>query len=267
MKQRTTRRVTTMSVAAFLLTSSVVPAADPARHLEGRPGTLVIYETRTGEHLRVNPERAARRYSPCSTFKIPNSLIALQAGAVTPERSTIAWNPERDPRQEGWPKSWSRDHDLTSAIRNSVVWYYQELARRVGAERMSREVSRIGYGNMDTSGGVDRFWLSSSLRISADEQVAFLRRFRAGELGFDEAATRTVKDAIVLERGDGWVWRGKTGACPQEDIGYLGWLVGYVERGEDVAFYALQIEAREFRELFRERIRIMREVLKDLGYL
>ncbi len=229
MKQRTTRRVTTMSVAAFLLTSSVVPAADPARHLEGRPGTLVIYETRTGEHLRVNPER--------------------------------------DPRQEGWPKSWSRDHDLTSAIRNSVVWYYQELARRVGAERMSREVSRIGYGNMDTSGGVDRFWLSSSLRISADEQVAFLRRFRAGELGFDEAATRTVKDAIVLERGDGWVWRGKTGACPQEDIGYLGWLVGYVERGEDVAFYALQIEAREFRELFRERIRIMREVLKDLGYL
>jgi beta-lactamase class D len=54
---------------------------------------------------------------------------------------------------------------------NSVVWYYKELARRAGQQRMPSYVDRFGYGNRDNSGGIDRFRLPGGLRISAEQLV------------------------------------------------------------------------------------------------
>ncbi len=150
-----------------------------------------------------------------------------------------------------------------------MVWYFRELARRVGAARMASEVRRLRYGNADTSGGggVDRFWLSGTLAISADEQVEFLRRFHAGKLGFDPRFTAAVEHAIVLERGDGYVWSGKTGGCKAAGGKFIGWLVGYVERGRDVAIYAGNVEGSTFDEVAAARTRRIRDELEQLGYL
>ncbi|HVR07632.1 MAG TPA: penicillin-binding transpeptidase domain-containing protein [Thermoanaerobaculia bacterium] len=233
------------------------------------PATVVVFDSRTGGIVRTDPERAATRFTPCSTFKIPNALISLQQGAITLESSRIRWDPVRDPRQDDWPESWARDQDLESAIRNSVVWYFRELARRVGAARMADAVRKLRYGNMDTSGGggVDRFWLSGTLTISADEQVDFLRRFHAGELGFDARYTAAVEHALVLERGLGWVWSGKTGGCRAAGGKYVGWLVGYVEKGGDLAVYAANVEGSTYEEVAAARMRVVRAALAELGYL
>jgi beta-lactamase class D len=233
------------------------------------PSTVVVFASRTGGIVRINPERAAQRFTPCSTFKIPNALISLQQGVITPESSRIRWDPVRDPRQDSWPESWAHDQDLESAIRNSVVWYFRELARRVGAARMASAVRRLRYGNMDTSagGGVDRFWLSGTLTISADEQVDFLRRFHAGKLGFDPRHTAAVEHALVLERGGDWVLSGKTGGCRAAGGKYIGWLVGYVEKGKDLAVYAGNVEGSSYDEVAAARTRVVRAELEKLGYL
>jgi beta-lactamase class D len=182
---------------------------------------------------------AGARKSPCSTFKIPNSFIGLETGVIPDTSFVLKWDGVRRPREE-----WNRDHDLRSAMKHSVVWFYQELARRVGSERMREWISALDYGNEDTSGGIDRFWLGSSLRVSADEQVDFLGRLHAGGLPVSARSIAIVKDILTQEPpGPGIVYRGKTGSCQDPEAkDPHGWWVGSVEKEGRLFLYAALIE-------------------------
>lgn len=210
--------------------------------LTGMEGTFVVYEP--GRRLwRVHdPERARRRFLPASTFKIPNSLIALQSGVADGPDFSLEWDPLANPPEPWWPRSWRRDQDLESAFQNSVYWFYQELARRVGEERLQGYLKRFAYGNQNMGGGLDKFWLHGDLRISPYEQVSFLERFYGGKLGISKRTTEMVKGIMVLEDGDSFRLSGKTGTANVTPTRELGWLVGFVERGSQVAFFALNIE-------------------------
>src|SRR5687768_5470995 len=96
-----------------------------------------------GKTTYENEDRAAVRYPPCSTFKIPNTLIALETKVAPDPALPIAYDPQRDGEQHG---AWSRDQDLASAFRVSAAWYYREIARRVGPERMREWVNHFEYG-------------------------------------------------------------------------------------------------------------------------
>lgn len=232
--------------------------------------SMVVLDTATGRHVRLNPERAARPLPPCSTFKIPNTLIALGAGAVTLDDHAMARDPERDPRTDFWPDAWDRDQDLPSALRRSTVWYYQELARRVGPDEMQRQLDRLGYGNRDVSGGIDQFWLGSSLRISADEQVDFLRRLHAGDLGFPEPHLALLREGLLQEAAGGRALYAKTGACPiagEAEETWVGWWVGWIDRPEGAAFFALNLTGASYRAIADRRIPLARAVLAELGLL
>jgi beta-lactamase class D len=197
-------------------------------------GCLVLWDEATGQYTRYNAARCAERFSPCSTFKIPNSLIALDAGVLADENEVIRWDGVERSRA-----ALNRDHDLRSAIRDSVVWYYQELARRVGAPRMQAALDRLNYGNRDISAGLTRFWLGSSLKISADEQVAFLRQLQRGELPISARSQEIVRRILILREADGAVLRGKTGTHGDERGTTLGWFVGTVSAGQRTWTFAL----------------------------
>ena len=214
----------------------------------GYEGCFLVADL-TGKVLFRSGETCAEPYSPCSTFKIPNSLIGLEVGAVTPDE-VMKW--------DGKPKyfkAWQQDHGLASAMTYSVVWYYQELARRVGNETMQRYVDRFDYGNRDLSSGIDTFWLGESLSISADEQLVFLEKFWSGRLPIAPAHVRTVKDVLPSEEGEHWQLRAKTGSCRLETTS-LGWWVGHARRGETERLFVTRItgqgaEGRKARELTR----------------
>ena len=232
--------------------------------------TFVLLDARTGRLTRYNPERARRRFIPASTFKIPNTLIALETGVATGPDFTLPWD-STAPREPGfWASSWSRDHSLRSAMSNSVYWYYQELARRIGDERMQRYLDRFDYGNRSLGGGIDRFWLHGDLRISPDEQVAFLRRMYFGELGVSERSTAILKDLLVLEETAGYRLSGKTGTADVTPTRELAWLVGYVERDARLWFFALNMEGEEVWERWgppTERLELVRKILRHLEVL
>lgn len=237
---------------------------------DGFRGTIVVYDQQHDMYTRWNDQRAMQRFSPCSTFKIPNALIALEAGVIPNSDYVIDWDSAKYPRQEWWSDNlWStmaKPHNLKSAIKYSVVWYFQELAKRIGKERYKKYLSIMNYGNRDISGELTEFWLMSSLKISAHEQVEFLKRFYHNRFGFKKENIRQVKEAIVLEENDRYRLSGKTGLGISDDQ-TIGWLVGYLEQGENVYFYAMNIESDDYEMVRSSRMNIVKDVFREMGVI
>ncbi len=245
--------------------NTVMSAAPTTRELSeffgGRKGCFVLYDSQSDRYLRYNPEGCAERFSPCSTFKIPHTVMALETGVASGPEFSLAW----DGVPRGIP-AWNRDQTLRSAFQNSVVWFYQELARRIGQKRETEFVRKWGYGNMDTSGGTTNFWLQSTLLISAEEQVAFLRRLWVDGLPVARDAQRVTRQMMELSRRNGRVLYGKTGTGGDRNgnAARLGWFVGCVEQGQRTVFFAARITA-ERDASGREARRIAESILEGLG--
>lgn len=232
-----------------------------ASYFKAADAACFVLKSPDGKVLRYNPNRCAEPFSPCSTFKIPNSLIGLETGVIPDADHLIKWDgTERD------RKELNRDHTLRSAIKYSVVWYYQELAARVGAEKMKEFLEKTPYGNQDMSDGLTTFWLGTSLKISADEQVEFLGRLMEGKLPFSERSMNLVKEILIQEELPDIVYRGKTGSARGGTEGKdLGWYVGTISRPEGVYVFATNISGEG---MWGTRARRMTErILRDRGLL
>ncbi|NOY05366.1 MAG: class D beta-lactamase [Chlorobi bacterium] len=260
--------------AGLLVLLSIFPSCGPdlEHYFSGvDAAAFVLYDARNDEFIRYNEQRCRERFTPASTFKIPHSIIALETSVLEDENTVIEWDSVRVPRQEWWNREpflhWTRSHTLATAIKYSVVWYYQETARRIGVRNMKSYLEKMAYGNEDISGGIDRFWLGSTLKISADEQVEFLRKFYNNLLGVSERTTNIVKDILVLEKTGSYTLSGKTGLSSRENGRFLGWFVGYVERDDGVFFFALNMEDRDLDLISGTRIPVARAILTDLGIL
>lgn len=226
----------------------------------GVAGTIAVLDRRGDRDLRLvhDAERAERRFSPASTFKIPHALFALDAGAARDEFQRFEWDGETR-----WVAAWNRDQDLRSAMRHSVVWVFQRFAREIGEAGERGYLQRIGYGNADVSGGVERFWLDGGLAISAIEQIGFLRRLHDNDLPFPVADQRLVKDLIIDAANRTCILRAKTGWHLGEEVD-LGWWVGWLETPEGPVFFALNIDMPRGRDDAGKRRSISVEVLDAL---
>ena len=156
----------------------------------GRSGTFVILDARRGELVGTNRARALTRYTPASTFKIPNSLIGLSVGAVTSVDTVLPYRSNAPP----FSPAWEKDMGLREAMVVSNVPTFQELARRIGLARMGEAVNRLDYGNRQIGSVVDTFWLRGPLAISAVEQTRFLDRLARQLLPFPLQAQRAVRE-------------------------------------------------------------------------
>ncbi|MBE0645807.1 MAG: class D beta-lactamase [Bacteroidetes bacterium] len=253
----------------LLLTALMLPlhgGGDPERHFReaGVKGSFLLCELDGDSCLRINPERCAQRFIPASTFKILNSMIALEYGAVNGLDDTLRWDGTRYSIE-----SWNQHQCMRDAFQRSCVWFYQELARRIGEKRMKAAVTAVGYGNTDIGGGIDRFWLDGALRVSSEEQLSFLRRLWKEDLPFSVDVQRTVKELMVLERTDAYTLRGKTGTAMRSDD-IVGWLVGFLDRGDHVYVYVLNLELPDTDDLsgfLKIRYDLLRTLLHDQGLI
>ena len=215
-----------------------------------------LYDESSHTFHRYKPELCATGVLPASTFKIFNSLVALDTGVAPDENMLLSW----DGRTRSIA-SWNQDHTLRTAFSNSVVWYYQELARRIGATRMQSYLNRAGYGNGDISAGIDQFWLTGGFRISPDEQIEFLRRLAHNQLPFKERSMNIVR-SIMLNAADGdFELRAKTGLLLENESAY-GWWVGYLQRGHERLFFATLLFAHEGAEVDQTFIDARKDVTR-----
>jgi beta-lactamase class D len=233
------------------------------RHFDakGMKGTFVLFEPCANRWQVLDEARARQRFLPASTFKIPNALIGLEAGSIRDENEVFKWDGRPKPRT-----AWERDHTLESGMKESVVWMFQEVARRTGRARMRGWLERFDYGNRDIAGGIDLFWLQGALRISAVEQVEFLRRLEEGRLTVSPRSRRLVREAILVERTSAYTLRAKTGTADRSN-GAVGWWVGWVERrGRVVAYFAMNFTPAPGTK-YEDRFTVSRAILVEAGVL
>lgn len=201
-------------------------------------GTLVLVNRDGSQRYLYNEARAAQPFLPASTFKIPNTLIALDEGVITPQE-VLRW----DGRDTGVP-AWNHDQTLASAFKTSCVWFYQELAKRIGESWYQTWLQRINYGNAEPEPCLTTFWLEGDLRISALQQVAFLKKVYQRSLPFKPSSYDTLAGIMLVEQKPGYRLYAKTGwaGFGRKDQPQLGWYVGYVETGHDTWFFALNLD-------------------------
>jgi beta-lactamase class D len=227
-------------------------------------GTIALLDTADSSLSCSDVALCTKASVPASTFKIANSIIALETGVVQDAESELPWDGKQYSVAE-----WNRNNTLRTAMRVSCVPCFQAIARKVGAERMQAWVTKLDYGNHDISGAIDWFWLGGGLRISPLQQIDFLRRFEANELPISARTAETVRDIITLDVGQNHVLYGKTGlALPPEEPELAAWFVGWIELGKRRVFFATLINAHEKDiDLKPVRRRVTERVLRALQLL
>jgi beta-lactamase class D len=236
-----------------------------ARHFldVGTVGTFVGYKVDDYLVIASDKNRSGEAKLPASTFKIPNSIIALETGVVAdPDKDVFKWDGVARPIE-----AWNKDHTLRSAIAVSAVPVYQEIARRIGAERMQKYLDLFEYGNRDIGGGIDQFWLTGNLRIDPVQQVDFVDRLRRGVLPVSKRSQDLVRDILPVTKVGDTVIRAKSGLLGAE-IGKpsLGWMVGWAEKGDARTVFALNMDCLEPRHT-ADRMAITQQCLGDIGAL
>lgn len=230
---------TTQPAVANPLDTLSASQFDLSAHFADFDGCFVLVNDAEKTVQRFRPTRCSEQLPPCSTFKVPNSLIALETGVIADADTVFRWDGKQHRR-----KALNRDHALQSAVKHSVLWYFQEVARRVGQQRMDATLAKLDYGNRDTSAGLTTFWLGESLAISADEQVAFLMKLKQRQLPFSDRAQQITRH-VMRQTPDGNLY-GKTGSCLAADgRPPVGWFVGWVEAEDTTYYFATNIKGED----------------------
>ncbi|MCX6169544.1 MAG: class D beta-lactamase [Ignavibacteriales bacterium] len=259
MKKRIIAIITLLIVTITAAQNQKNDSLTVAKIFEGHSGAFVMLDMQKEKYFRFNAQRCSERFLPASTFKIPNSLIGLETGIITDENFIIKWDGIKR-----WNEEWNKDHSLATAIKYSVVPYYQELARRVGREKLNKYLKAISYGNHTIGKKVDMFWLDNSLKISADEQISFLKRLYEYNLPFSKRSIDIVKKIMPEELYSNSRLKFKTGTGTKENGTWIGWLVGYVEKKGNVYLFAFNIEAKTYEETRDLRDGLSRKILTQL---
>ncbi|WP_144051465.1 class D beta-lactamase [Geminocystis herdmanii] len=238
---------------------------DFSQHFDklGVEGSIIIYDSKLDQTFEHNSQRNITPFPVASTFKILNSLIALETAVIRDEIAVLTW----DGVERSLPV-WNRDLNLKEAFQISGVWFYQVLARRIGYNQMTSWIKKVDYGNNNTGNpeDIDQFWLNGKLQITPQQQIQFLRRLHHNDLPFADRTISIVKDIMINEKTPDYTIRSKTGwfGYGNPDIQNIGWYVGYVETKNNVYFFATNIDIKQEKDGIA-RLELTRLCLEDLG--
>ena len=199
-------------------------------------GSITIYDYKNKKWFYSNRTDSEKRTLPASTFKIPNSLISIEEHAIADENEVLKW--------DGFIRdipSHNADTDLKTAYKNSTVWFYQEMARRVGINKYKKYLKEFNYGNQNLSGKSDYFWLDNTLTISPVEQIIFLTGLYEERYPLSKRTYNIVKNVMIEQKTDSYILRAKTGLGTVKTMN-IGWYVGYVETKDNIYFFATRLQ-------------------------
>jgi beta-lactamase class D len=227
-------------------------------------GTFAIFNNGTGKFIIYNLDRYKdSAYLPASTFKIVNSLVALQKGVISNTQMVIKWDGVVRPRAE-----WNKDLTMAEAFRISAVPYFQEIARRVGRDTMQHWLDSLHYGTARIKTRIDSFWLDNSLKITSDEQLGLVKRLYFNQLPFYAAYQDTVKRLMLFEDKPAYKLSYKTGWGQRENGNQLGWIVGWIEENRHPYFFVLNIESTDGKiDMPTVRMNILKGILNQFGFM
>lgn len=251
------------SGAAYAMNDKVVEQPDWAVFFEkaGVTGTIVLKLSNEAVHRAYNTKRAVEGKIPASTFKIVNTMIAYETDVVRDTEKVFKW----DGKEQDF-KSWNKDMTLRTAIAKSAVPAYRRIATSIGEKRMASWLKKLNYGNASIEGGIENFWLTGGLRISALEQISLLENLYADKLPISKKAQAFVRDILPEMKTECFVIKAKTGWAYHLPAPQMGWWVGRVEAKGETTFFALNIDIKSKADL-KWRKAIVLNVLRKQGVI
>jgi beta-lactamase class D len=244
--------ITRMLLFIVLFSTTIVaqlPSIDQIVRTEmaGKTGTCVFINCASTQTIVSDSGMASERQPPCSSFKIWNTLIGVKCGIIAgPDKLFYKWDGETRSRA-----AWNRDQTLKEAFQGSCVPAFQQLARKIGDERMVKWIETIGYGDKDISSGIDDFWLpregKKSIIISPAEQAQLVKRLVLGELPFSEKAQKVLREIMLVKKTPRGSLYGKTGTgtISVDPESCIGWYVGYVKSKDITWSFACLIKGEK----------------------
>lgn len=209
-------------------------------------GVLVVRDCQEGEEFVYGWQLADTGFGPCSTFKIWNSLIGLEEGLIG-EPDAAFWHWDGEQRSFA---AWNADQTWRFAFAVSCVPAFQDLARKIGAERMQAWLEKLDYGNKDQCSRPDEFWFpragKKTIMITPREQARMICRLRSGQMPVMKESVAKLTEVMKLADTENGTLYGKTGSGlregpngPKTNVDFdMGWLVGFVMNGGKSYAYA-----------------------------
>lgn len=224
-------------------------------------GSILIWDG--NKYYSNDFEWAKKGRLPASTFKIPNSIIALELGIIENDSTIIEWDGE--PR---YRKVWEQDLTFKEAFHHSCVPCYQDIARKIGVQRMKNYLNKMSYDKMKfDSTNLDMFWLEGQSEITQYQQISFLRTFNEQKLPISKRTHTIMRRMMIIEENEEYTLRGKTGWSVVNDVDNC-WFVGFVETKHGFYYFATNIEPTEHTDmdsLPSLRKTITMDALKSIG--
>lgn len=260
-KKKTTSKDISESVSKNILNSgfqSIIDSSDVN-------GSILVYDLNNDVYYSNDFEWSNKGNLPASTFKIANSIIGLETGVIESDSAIFKWDGEKK-----WLKNWEQDLILKNAFQFSCVHCYQEVARKIGAERMYDYVQKLNYGNLIIDSlNIDKFWLEGESRISQMQQIDFLKRLYNYELPISERTESIMRSIMLIEETDQYKLSGKSGLS--NTIGaYNGWFVGYIEFKNNTYLFATNLEPIkefDFDSFIKKRVDLTLLAFRELNVL
>ena len=244
------------------------------KNLSSLNGSFAFYDINNDIYYESNDSLCNTRYPVYSTFKIASALIALDMGIAKNEFYTIPYDSLKYPlpgwmKENNFFKHWYKDHTIKTALEYSVNWYFKELGERIGNKNMIEYLNKLDYGNKNITPGNDAFWYNGQLKISAIEQVVFIKNiFNQNCKGISKDAQRIAKQLFPGEVENNYSLYGKTGTGEVADNRFIGWYVGYLETKENKYAYALNIITDDANKIPGDmRHEMVKNIFTDLGLL
>lgn len=231
-------------------------------------GSITIFDYKNQKWIASDSADSSVETVPASTFKIINLLIALETGVISSESDTVRWVGKIDTSIYGYRPSTYKDMTVKEAFEVSAGWVFMELSKKIGRERYLHYLQLCDYGNQNVSDEVD-FWNFGPLNISPRQQIEFLIKVYENKLPFSKINIDILKKVMIHEKNDQYTLRAKTGWGWSNGTD-AGWWVGYVEKDENVFFFATRLtKAREDknRNFQAARLGITKRVLGEMGVL
>lgn len=265
------RKIVLATILNVLLLKNVTanqPELNTFIENEGFAGSITIYDLKNDTWVYSDKKDADVELLPASTFKIVNSLIALEEKVITTDEM-LKWDGKYRKFKDRVMTSWNSDTDIENAFKNSTIWFYVELSKRIGRKAYEKYLKKISYGNLVLNEKGFDFWNYGGFAVSPKNQIRFLLKLYKNELPFSNKNMDYVKNIMIQEKNDNFVLRGKTG-WGMKDGKEIGWYVGYVENEGSACFFATRIisDMKNISSNFSSsRKKITMEVLKELGYI
>ena len=235
----------------------------------GIDGSITIFDYNAGKWISSDITDSHKPSLPASTFKILNTLISLETGVISGENEIIKWPGTDDTTKYGFRPDIYHDMTLKEAFKVSAVWAYIELAKKIGKSNYNKYLSACKYGNCDISVDGTDFWNFGALAISPVNEIEILIGVYKETLPFSKQNFEILKSMMIEEQTEDYILRAKTGWTKfgGKDI---GWWVGYVERKDNVYFFATRLT--KDKEILNPafgayRREITRQILKEMKIL